>query len=111
MLICSDELNDVIDYYGRNGGGIPADYYMLYENNVHGNRENATGMTAFSPPPGQRWPEVRENREKVSRIAAERLGVYSCVQVDLRQFQLGNFHDQQHPIVHFNKGFEQINTE
>ena len=89
MLICSDELNDVIDYYGRNGGGIPADYYTLYENNARGNRENATGMTAFSPPPGKRWPEVREDRDKVSRIAAERFGVYSCLQMDLRQFQLG----------------------
>jgi hypothetical protein len=91
MLICGDELNDAIEYYARHGGGVPADYYTLYENSVHGNREDATGMTAFSPPPGQRWPMVGEDREKVSRMAAGRLGVYSCLQVDLRQFQLGKF--------------------
>lgn len=91
MLLCGDELTDLVEYYARNGGGIPADYYALYENSARGNRENATGMTAFSPPPGQRWPEVRADRDTVSRIAAQRLGVYSCLQIDLRQFQLGSF--------------------
>jgi hypothetical protein len=92
MLICNDELTDVVDYYAVHGGGIPQDYYALYRDHPHGNRSEATGMTAFSPPPGHPWPRVRLDREEVTRRTAERFGVYSLLQVDLRAFRLGTRH-------------------
>lgn len=90
MLIASNnELDDVIEYYAMHGGGVPKDYYSLYRDHPHGNRSERTGMTSWSPPPGMDWPRVKPDREEVVRRAAERFGVYSLLQVDLRAFQLG----------------------
>ena len=90
MLIASNnELDDVIEHYAIHGGGVPKDYYSLYRDYPHGNRSERTGMTPWSPPPGMGWPRVRPDREEVARRAAERFGVYSLLQVDLRAFQLG----------------------